>query len=102
VEERTATRIGRDGTRPTALAEQALVIKQTAGHLVDQLERSGHVRRVLDPTDARTRLVRMAGRGLAAVAIARRVEAEVEAEWTAHLARTRPPRCVQRSPGCAR
>ena len=82
---RIAARIGRDGTRLTDLAEQALVTKQTAGHLVDQLERSGYVRRVVDPTDARARLVRMAERGLAAVAVARRVEAEVEAEWTAHL-----------------
>jgi len=61
------------------------VTKQTAGHLVDQLQRAGYVRRVPDPTDARARLVQMAERGLAVVAIARRVEAEVEAEWTAHL-----------------
>jgi DNA-binding MarR family transcriptional regulator len=43
------------------------------------------VRRVPDPTDARARLVQIAGRGRALLAIARRVEAEVEAEWTAHL-----------------
>ncbi len=82
---RIAARIGRDGTRLTDLAAQALVTKQTAGHLVDQLERSGYVRRRPDPTDARARLVQMAERGLAAVQLARRVEAEVEAEWTAHL-----------------
>ncbi|MCV2491636.1 MarR family transcriptional regulator [Geodermatophilus sp. YIM 151500] len=82
---RIAARIGRDGTRLTDLAERALVTKQTAGHLVDQLERSGYVERVPDPTDARARLVRMARRGQAAVAVARRVEAEVEAEWTAYL-----------------
>jgi len=61
------------------------VTKQTAGHLVDQLERGGYVRRVPDPTDARARLVQMAERGLEVIAVARRVEAEVEAEWTAHL-----------------
>ncbi|SDC95338.1 DNA-binding transcriptional regulator, MarR family [Geodermatophilus telluris] len=82
---RIAARIGPRGTRLTDLAEQALVTKQTAGHLVDQLERAGYVRRVPDPTDARARLVQMAERGLEVVAIARRVEAEVEAEWTAHL-----------------
>ena len=82
---RVAARIGPAGTRLTDLAEQALVTKQTVGHLVDQLERAGYVRRVPDPTDARARLVRMAERGLAVVAVARRVEAEVEAEWTAHL-----------------
>ncbi|NEK60264.1 MarR family transcriptional regulator [Geodermatophilus sabuli] len=82
---RIAARIGPAGTRLTDLAEQALVTKQTAGHLVDQLERSGYVRRVPDPTDGRARLVRMAERGEQVVHLARRVEAEVEAEWTAHL-----------------
>ncbi|WP_138732630.1 MarR family winged helix-turn-helix transcriptional regulator [Modestobacter excelsi] len=82
---RIAARIGPAGTRLTDLAEQALVTKQTAGYLVDQLEKASYVRRVPDPTDARARLVQMAERGQAVVAIARRVEAEVEAEWTAHL-----------------
>jgi DNA-binding MarR family transcriptional regulator len=82
---RIAARIGPTGTRLTDLAEQALVTKQTAGHLVDQLERAGYVERVPDPTDGRARLVRMAERGLQVVDVARRVEAEVEAEWTAHL-----------------
>ncbi|SFO49597.1 transcriptional regulator, MarR family [Geodermatophilus obscurus] len=82
---RIAARIGPHGTRLTDLAEQSLVTKQTAGHLVDQLQRAGYVRRVPDPTDARARLVQIAGRGRALLAIARRVEAEVEAEWTAHL-----------------
>src|SRR3954466_14763280 len=82
---RLAARIGPNGTRLTDLAEQALVTKQTAGHLVDQLERAGYVRRVPDPTDARARLVQMAERGQAVVALARTVEVEVEAEWEAHL-----------------
>ena len=82
---RIAARIGPSGTRLTDLAEQALVTKQTAGHLVDQLERAGYVRRVPDPTDARARLVQIAERGHALVALARKVEIEVEAEWTAHL-----------------
>ncbi|GAB3313961.1 hypothetical protein GCM10027451_28330 [Geodermatophilus aquaeductus] len=82
---RVAARIGPSGTRLTDLAAQALVTKQTAGHLVDQLERAGYVRRVPDPTDARARLVQIAERGRELVAVARRVEAEVEAEWTAHL-----------------
>ena len=82
---RIAARIGPHGSRLTDLAEQALVTKQTAGHLVDQLQRAGYVRRVPDPTDARARLVQIAERGQEVVALARRVEAEVEAEWTAHL-----------------
>ncbi|MGY1744997.1 MarR family winged helix-turn-helix transcriptional regulator [Blastococcus sp. SYSU D00695] len=82
---RIAARVGEHGTRLTDLAEQAQVTKQTAGFLVDQLERAGYVHRVPDPSDGRARLVCFADRGRAAVAVARRVEVEVEAEWTAHL-----------------
>ena len=57
----------------------------TAGFLVNQLERSGYVERVPDPTDGRARLVRMAARGTAAVPVANAAVAEVEAEWAAHL-----------------
>jgi DNA-binding MarR family transcriptional regulator len=82
---RIAARIGPSGTRVTELAEQAGVTKQTAGYLVDQLERSGYVRRVPDPTDARARLVQIADRGAAVREVARATEVAVEAEWTAHL-----------------
>jgi DNA-binding MarR family transcriptional regulator len=84
---RLAARIGPEGTRLTELAEQAQVTKQTAGFLVDQLERAGYVTRTPDPADARARLVRMAPRGEAVVAVARQAEARVEAEWTRHLGR---------------
>jgi len=86
---RVAQRISEHGNRVTDLAEQARVTKQTASHLVEQLERAGYVERVPDPTDARARLVRMAPRGRAAVSAARQVELEVDAEWTAHLGRRR-------------
>ena len=82
---RLFARVGPKGTRVTDLAEQARITKQTAGFLVDQLERAGYVRRVPDPADARARLVQIAPRGEAAVAAARDAEAEVEAEWTRHL-----------------
>ena len=82
---RVAQRIAENGSRITELAEQARVTKQTAGFLVDQLERAGYVERVPDPTDGRARLVRIAPRGQAAVQAARAVEQEVEEEWTAHL-----------------
>jgi DNA-binding MarR family transcriptional regulator len=78
-------RIGPNGTRLTELAAQAQVTKQTAGFLVDQLERAGYVKRTPDPTDSRARLVRIADRGAAAIPIAAAVVAEVEAEWTAYL-----------------
>jgi len=82
---RLFARIGAEGTRITDLAERAQVTKQTAGFLVDQLERGGYVQRVPDPADARARLVRIAPRGQAAVGVARQTEAEVEAEWAQHL-----------------
>jgi len=84
---RIFARIDPDGTRVTDLAERAQVTKQTAGFLVDQLERTGYVRRVPDPRDARARLVQIAERGQAAIEVARRTEAAVEAEWTRHLGR---------------
>ncbi|MFE2283409.1 MarR family winged helix-turn-helix transcriptional regulator [Streptomyces sp. NPDC059443] len=82
---RVFARIGPDGTRVTDLAEQARITKQTAGFLVEQLERAGYVHRTPDPTDARARLVHIAPRGEAAVAVARAAEARVEGEWARHL-----------------
>jgi DNA-binding MarR family transcriptional regulator len=78
-------RIGPGGTRLTELAEQAQVTKQTAGFLVDQLEKAGWVERVPDPSDKRARLVRISARGLEALPVASAAVAEVEAEWEAHL-----------------
>jgi DNA-binding MarR family transcriptional regulator len=82
---RVMQRIGPEGSRLTELAEAAQVTKQTAGFLVDQLERSGYVRRTPDPTDARARLVRIAERGAAAQPVASAVIAQIEEEWQAHL-----------------
>ncbi|HEV2783751.1 MAG TPA: MarR family transcriptional regulator [Actinophytocola sp.] len=78
-------RIGPDGTRLTELAEQAQVTKQTAGFLVDQLEKAGWVERVPDPTDRRARLVHIAPRGLEAIPVATAAVKAAEAEWEAHL-----------------
>ncbi|WP_248492076.1 MarR family winged helix-turn-helix transcriptional regulator [Tsukamurella sp. PLM1] len=82
---RIGQRIGPDGTRLTDLAEQAQVTKQTAGFLVDQLERAGYVERVPDPTDGRARLVRLAPRGAEAAAAADAEVARVEREWEDYL-----------------
>jgi DNA-binding MarR family transcriptional regulator len=82
---RLAARIDEGGTRLTRLAESAQVTKQTAGVLVDQLEGAGYVERVPDPADARAKLVRLAPRGREMQRLARQVEDEVDAEWTAHL-----------------
>jgi DNA-binding MarR family transcriptional regulator len=82
---RVFERIGPEGTRLTELAEQAQVTKQTAGFLVDQLEKAGYVERRRDPTDARARLVCVAERGARAVKVANAEVERVEAEWAAYL-----------------
>lgn len=86
---RVAARIGPHGTRLTDLAQQAQIAKQTATALVDRLEHAGYVERVVDPADGRSRLVRIADRGRELLPVARAEEAEVEAEWAAHLGERR-------------
>ena len=78
-------RIGPNGTRLTELAQAAQVTKQTAGFLVDQLERAGYVERVVDPADGRARLIRITPRGARTLPIGAAEIALVEAEWAAHL-----------------
>lgn len=82
---RLLARIDDEGSRITTLAASAQVTKQTAGYLVDQLERLGYVERVPDPTDARARLVRPAARAREASEVANRIERRVEAEWQERL-----------------
>ncbi|MFB7717337.1 MarR family winged helix-turn-helix transcriptional regulator [Nocardia sp. NPDC056100] len=86
---RLAAQIGPDGTRLTELAERAQVTKQTAGFLVDQLERAGYVERVPDPTDGRARLVRLSERGRRMAEFGNEVSASIEREWAAHLGERR-------------
>jgi DNA-binding MarR family transcriptional regulator len=82
---RVFQRIAADGSRLTVLAEQAQITKQSAGFLVDGLEKAGYVERVPDPADARARLVVVAPRGATLVARSAEVVAQIEAEWEAHL-----------------
>ena len=86
---RVFQRIAPGGSRLTDLAEQASITKQSAGFLVDQLERAGYVQRVPDPSDARARLVRIANRGHQAIPLAAKIVSEVEAQWTEHLGKRR-------------
>ena len=86
---RVFQRIAPGGSRVTDLAAQAGITKQSAGFLVDQLERGGYVERVPDPGDGRARLVQVADRGARSVEASRGIIAQVEAEWTAHLGERR-------------
>jgi DNA-binding MarR family transcriptional regulator len=86
---RVAARLGPAGIRLTTLAESAGLSKQTAAHLVSQLERAGYVDRVPDEHDARAKLIRIAARGQAAQRCAREMEVEIETEWRDRLGRER-------------
>jgi DNA-binding MarR family transcriptional regulator len=82
---RVFQRIAPDGSRLTELADQAQMSKQSAGVLVDQLERLGYVRRVLDPTDGRARLIVIEERGRRVAEVAMAASNEILSEWTAFL-----------------
>ena len=82
-------RVDEDGSRLTELAEAAQVTKQTAGYLVDQLERAGYLERGPDPTDARARLVHLTDKARQIRPVADRAVAAVEERWAAHLGRRR-------------
>jgi DNA-binding MarR family transcriptional regulator len=82
---RVFQRIAPDGSRLTDLADQAQMSKQSAGVLVDQLERLGYVRRVLDPTDGRARLIVIEERGQRAAKVAMATSNEILSEWMAFL-----------------
>lgn len=82
---RVFQRIAPEGSRLTDLADQAQMSKQSAGVMVDQLERLGYVRRVSDPTDGRARLIMIEERGQRAAEVAKATSAEILAEWKTFL-----------------
>jgi DNA-binding MarR family transcriptional regulator len=85
---RTAQRLSPEGSRITDLAEQAGVTKQTAGALIDELERSGYVVRRPDPADARARLVALSARGRKLCAAAAAEVTKIEDEWRSQFGAT--------------
>ncbi|MBZ6138247.1 MULTISPECIES: MarR family transcriptional regulator [Streptomyces] len=82
---RVFQRIAPDGSRLTDLADQAQMTKQSAGVLVDQLERLGYVRRLPDPTDGRARLIVIEERGRRAIEVSTATLDEILAEWKSYL-----------------
>ncbi|MTD53425.1 MarR family winged helix-turn-helix transcriptional regulator [Amycolatopsis pithecellobii] len=82
---RLLQRVGARGSRLTELAEAAQVTKQTAGFLVDQLEKAGWVARVPDPTDGRARLVCLTAKAKEASVVAEAEIERIEAEWDRHV-----------------
>ncbi|WP_309504811.1 MULTISPECIES: MarR family winged helix-turn-helix transcriptional regulator [Nocardioides] len=86
---RVFQRIAPEGSRLAQLAQASQLPKQTVGSIVDHLERSGYVRRIPDPTDARARLVTITPRGQELVEISLPVVRATEAAWRAHLGEQR-------------
>ncbi|WP_091629458.1 MarR family winged helix-turn-helix transcriptional regulator [Amycolatopsis saalfeldensis] len=82
---RVFQRVAAEGSRLTDLADQAQMSKQSAGVLVDQLERLGYVRRVPDPVDGRARLIVIEQRGRRAVEVVAATLGEILSEWKAYL-----------------
>src|ERR1700734_2550975 len=82
---RVFQRIAAGGSRLTNPADQALMSKQSAGVLVDQLEHLGYVRRAPDPTDGRARLIVIEERGRRAAEVPSTTSSDILAEWRDYL-----------------
>jgi DNA-binding MarR family transcriptional regulator len=69
------------GTRLTVLAARTGMTHQSVGELVGVLEQRGYVERRSDPSDGRVRLVVLTEKGRAAVRLAVKEIAAIEAAW---------------------
>jgi DNA-binding MarR family transcriptional regulator len=74
-----------EGLRLTALAEGALLTKQSMGYLVDDLEGLGYVERAPDPSDRRAKVVRLTARGSQVDETVRAVIHEIESDWAQRM-----------------
>ncbi len=74
-----------DGTRITELARRAEISKQAVGQLVTDMEASGYVQRVPDPSDQRAKIVILTKRGRDAVIEGLAVFDSLRGELTAEL-----------------
>ncbi len=52
-----------DGQRPSELADQLMITRQSVNDLLGHLERCGYVTRRADPADGRARVVRLTAKG---------------------------------------
>jgi len=74
-----------EGIRLTALADAALMTKQSMGYLVDDLEAHGYLERAPDPADRRAKVVRLTARGRQLDDTVRAVIRKIEADWSRRL-----------------
>ena len=70
-----------EGSRLTELAAQARMTLPAMSELVDDLQRIGIVERRPDPSDGRAKLICLTDSGWEAMRVARRVIAEIEADY---------------------
>jgi DNA-binding MarR family transcriptional regulator len=70
-----------EGISVSGLAELARVRKQTMAEAVDQLERMGYVERRPNPSDRRSRLVFLTGRGESVKPVTHATAGLVEKHW---------------------
>lgn len=73
--------IGTDGSTATELGRRLGISKQAAAKHIDTLERLGYVHRVLDPRDARSRIVRLTDRGVDALTRSAHIFDELRERW---------------------
>ncbi|HEY6744999.1 MAG TPA: MarR family transcriptional regulator [Mycobacteriales bacterium] len=79
------SRLSFGGATGVQVAEHLGITKQSAGQLVDELERAGYVRRKPHPTDRRGKLIVLTDRGWAAVRAAQRALATIDARLAQRL-----------------
>ena len=79
------SRLSFGGATGVQLAEHLGITKQSAGQLVDELERAGYVRRDPHPSDRRGKLVVLTDRGWECVRAAGRGLAAIDARLTGRL-----------------
>ena len=74
-----------EGVRLTELASYAGITKPSMSALVDDLERTGYVQRVADPTDQRAQLIRFSAKGRKFGDLVVRVVKKIEANWAKRI-----------------
>jgi len=77
------------GRAQSELATALKVTKQAIQQFVDDLEREGAVERIVDPRDARGKIVRLTHRGTAFIEEGNVVKREIEARYTRRIGRKR-------------
>jgi DNA-binding MarR family transcriptional regulator len=79
------SRLSFGGATGVQVAEHLGITKQSAGQLVDELERSGYARREPHPTDRRGKLVVLTDRGWACVRAAQQALSTVDSRLAERL-----------------